>query len=312
MTLSNLGNLTNNGGTISFDTTFDLGNGTLSIGNGSSFGATILNGGEIQNGTIVDNGTGTAGSSAMTFTTNGATLSNITYDGTINLTAANTFFAAAGNFVVNNTSGTPDGTVNLTGNGVSLGFDGTMSFNNAIINLGNSAGAAVLEELGTDNVNGGPGNTLTLGSGVTINHAGKQANITSQSNSNTDTIVNDGTIDANLASATLSINPANFTNGGTIAISGGDTVDIEPSNGTFSHGDLTTFTNVSTGNITIASGSALTVGITTSSLISWSNAGFIGGTGGTGMVGSLTSGIGFGNSGTIDLGGGTLTAPSRP
>ena len=152
-------------------------NGTLS----QTGGTLTLQGGTISGGTIK--------STAGTLTLSSGTLSGVTYDGTLDLSGANTNVDIANGTVVNNAAGTGAGTINDTGQSSFLFFDNTQTFNNATINLGNATGySSFLYEFDTT----GAGTVLTLGSKVTVDESG-YAQIR-DSGSAGDGIVNQGTI----------------------------------------------------------------------------------------------------------------------
>ena len=151
--------MTNSGGTVHIDGTLDLTGGTLN--GSSSLGQVVLDGGTVQGGTVTPAG--------LALSTSGGTLSGVTYDGALDLSGASDSVHLASGTVVNNAAGTGAGTINDTGTYSTLYFDNTQTFNNATINLGNTAGyESTLEEYDST----GAGTVLTLGSKVTIDESG--------------------------------------------------------------------------------------------------------------------------------------------
>jgi hypothetical protein len=179
-TLAGLGTLTNSGGTVYIQGTFDN-TGTL---NGSNvLGQAVLYGGTVQGGTATPSG--------LVFSNYGGTLSGATYDGPLNLTSSSveqTVDLANGTTVVGS-SGSGPGTINVTGIDATLYFDNTQTVSNETINLGNSSGSDYLWE--NDMVGGDQ--ILTLASSVTINATGSENYIYRQG-SVTDELVNQGVI----------------------------------------------------------------------------------------------------------------------
>jgi fibronectin-binding autotransporter adhesin len=252
-TLTELGTVSNSGGTVYIDGTLNLAGGTL---NGSSgLGQAVLYGGTVQGGTAKPAG--------LVLSTLGGTLSDVTYDGTLNLSGDFVSVNLASGTVVNNAAGTGAGTINDTGEGSYLYFDSKQTFNNATINLGATSGYSFLQEYDFM----GAGTVLTLGSNVTIDESGsahitdsgyagdgivnqgaiKQSGTSSQLTFYGNSLTNSGTITGASSEGALTIDDATFTNSGTLAVSDGDTVTIEP----------TTFTNLSGTTLT---GGAYTVG----------------------------------------------------
>ena len=235
-------------GSLTLSGTFTLSAGTFILGPGGtlSSGTTKLVGG--------------------TFACDGGTLSGVTYDGTLDLSGSGASVNLASCTVVNNAAGTGAGTINDTGQGSSLSFDNTQTFNNATINLGNASSYSYLSE----NDSTGAGTVLTLGSNATIDESGdavietgngsgdgivnqgaiKQSGTSSylQINGN-GSLTNSGTITAASLSGALIIDDTTFANSGTLAISNGDEVVIEA-----------TLSN--TGSITLAGGASLVLDTT--------------------------------------------------
>jgi hypothetical protein len=235
-------------GSLTLSGTFTLSAGTFILDSGGrlSGGTTNLTGG--------------------TFACDGGTLSGVTYDGTLDLSGSGASIHLARGTVVNNAAGAGAGTINDTGDGSSLSFDNTQTFNNATINLGNTSGYSYLNENDTT----GAGTVLTLGVSVTIDEGGNaaietgkvsgdgivnQGAITQSGTSSylqingNGSLTNSGSITAASSSGALIIDSTTFTNSGTLTISNGDAVTIEA-----------TLSN--TGSITLAGGASLVLDTT--------------------------------------------------
>ena len=220
--------------TITIDGTL-TNSGTLTVGPGSALGTVVLaSGGTIAGGTIIDQGSG------VKF--QGGTLSDVTYDGTLDLSPSSSTVYIANGLTANNLAGTGPGTINLTGVDDTIYFEGNQTFNNATINLGNTSG--YYDTIYNDDTSD-TGSVLTLGPNVIVNQAINETSgyVEFYSTGYTgDGIVNEGTINAQAANGSFYIEPYNFTNDGTINVSNGDKLYIEP----------TTFTN--NGTIAISGG----------------------------------------------------------
>ena len=297
-TLADLGTLTNSDGTVYIDGTLDLTGGTLNTSSG--LGQAVLDGGAVDGGTVA--------SSALDFSSYGGTLSGVTYDGALNLSETGASISLADGTVVNNAAGTGAGTINDTGEGATLYFDNTQTFNNATINLGASTSGdySSLEEYDQ----GGAGTVLTLGSNVTVNESGyaqitdsgdagdgivnqgaiRQSGTSSQLTFSGNSLTNSGTITGASSGGALTIDDVTFINNGAINIFGSDNVTIEP----------TIFTNAAAGVISVGANAALN--LTPGG--SGSNLGSITLASGS----SLVLGSGLTDNGLIQLNGGTLTA----
>jgi hypothetical protein len=244
--LAGLGNLTNSGGRVYIEGTFDNTGGTLD--GTTALGQAVLYGGTIEGGTVTPSG--------LVLSSNG-TLSGVTYDGTLDLSGEETSVHLASGTAVNNAAGTGAGTINDTGAYSTLYFDNTQTFNNATINLGSTSGESLLEEYDLT----GLGAVLTLGSGVTIDQSG-YAYIETGGNAG-DGIVNQGTISQAASGGALVIAGNSFTNDRTItAASSGGALTIAATtfidNGAIdiSNGETVTIdsTTANTGTIDVSSG----------------------------------------------------------
>ena len=226
------GPFTLNGGALNVD------DGTLSLGGvltDSAGSITLASGGTISGGTVDVTG--------GMFNWNGGTLSGVTYEGTLNLTASGATGTVANGLTMAGSSGTGPGTINVTGESAYLYFDNTQTFDGATINLGSTYYYAP-SYLYENDVSEAGNQVLTLGPGITIDIQG-YAEIYAGAYSG-DGIVSEGVINVTTAGAPLTIAGATFTNTGTINDTGGG-LSIESA----------AFTNE--GAIDVANGQTLTV-----------------------------------------------------
>ncbi len=183
-------------------------NATVALNNSLTLGSTLdltagkfdLNsGGTILGGTISGSG----------LLSQGGTVSGVTNEGTLDLSAASSRLTVNGaGITLTGTGGTGLGSVLLTGGNSYLLFSGTQTLDNANVSIGGISGAGFLEATGT-------GSTLTLGPRPqTLTHTGG-----ARLYANTgDAIVNAGTIDAGLTNGTMFLlGGGSFTNQGTIS-----------------------------------------------------------------------------------------------
>jgi hypothetical protein len=268
---SALDQLAGKGDAITIGSTGVVNNAGGSIAVGSASAGTGLTpitlSGVINGGTIVDAGDG--------FIFEGGALNGVTYRGTLDLssTAYNPQLTITGGLTVTGAGGTGPGVIQDTGAGSTLIFQNSQTIDNATINIGNAnvfySDTLYLYDLP------GTGQTLTLGKNLVIKQTGAYADLTS-ANGAGDAIVNNGAIDIGVAGGAFTINPAIFTNQGTIAVSNGATLALQPTSfanaGTITiTGDSTAYIGsgfVNTGAISVASGSTIDfqAGVTTAQL----------------------------------------------
>ena len=229
-----LGSWSNNGGTIANAASLVM-DGSLTTGNiglitgavgiteagvldntgatlnvGTELGTpTLTSGGVVSGGTIVDGGGG--------FAFSGGTLSDVTYQGPLELMNPDEQAVISNGLIV--TDGSLPGTIDLTGAGASLDFATPETLADVTVNIGNATTADVLRA----SFNGG---SLIIGSNASIVSAdpGALATLTAGTGSTLDLL---GTLDA-IASAgtfTLGDTGGTFSNDGTIAVDDGDTLN---------------------------------------------------------------------------------------
>jgi hypothetical protein len=254
---------------------------TLSVGTGTTFG-TIQLGGTISGGIIADSGNGVA--------SNGGTLSSVTYQGTLNLSASGANLTLVNGVTLQGAGGTGAGAINLSGVSASIDAYDLASLNNAAVSIGNNAGGDSLTLYDTQY---GVNETLTLGSQFNITQAGNGAQIrigSSYGNAATETVINQGSITAAKNGGNFTINDngyGTFINQGSVAVSGGDYFLARASN----------FSN--SGSISVSGANSI---LELDNL--GGNTGSITDTGGTLILGgTLTSG----NTGSVSVSGGTLS-----
>jgi hypothetical protein len=224
VTLGTGGILDNTGSTL----ILDAGTGSLTLAGGTLLGGTV-----------------TAGGGARVIgTSSGGTLEGVTLNADLDLTAAGASATALHGLTLNGTA---------TLHGTSLTFSGTQTLA--------GAGNIVFAVAGTSSLLGvDTGNTLTIGPGITI-HGGHAT--LGPSFSGAGAVVNQGTIAADVAGATITINSTSFSNQGTLRATGGGSLSI--SNFTLNSGTMTagvgsvitvngSFTQGSGGTINVALG----------------------------------------------------------
>jgi hypothetical protein len=271
--LAELGHLALSNGVLAVSGTLNLGGGTLAVGSGTSIGQLLLTG-TISNGTIVDSGNGLAVSGD-------ATLNDVAYDGTINLSRPFAQLSIGGGITLNATAGSQLGSIVVTGAQTRLIASTTETINRAAITLGGGAQTYNGQTLAAPEIAADPGATLTLGAATTLTEVGAVGTLGDSGLGQwSDSIVNAGQITAATAGATLTIGSTYFTNGGTLTASGGGTVVIADAG----------FTN--TGVLSIGAGSGVSVTLYD-------------------FYAAPDSGPSvFTNAGTIQLSGGTLAEPT--
>jgi hypothetical protein len=270
---------TSSSGLVDFTGTLNLGGGTLDVKPNTNLGNVEISG-TIEDGFIKPDG--------GTLSYSNATLDDITYLGTLDLSAASTNVYVENGLTVDTATGGTPGAINLTGDNTSLIFETSQTLDNVAITFGSTTG--YYSFLDTQS-----GAVLTLGShavlstGVGIGYF------------NGGTIVNEGQINA--GGAEFYERAASFTNAGTITTSNGDSFNVD-------EGD----TFINTGLINIGAGTTFNL----SNPGSFSNTGtFNIAAGGTLILGGTltlaqynvltTSSSGLVDfTGTLNLGGGTL------
>jgi hypothetical protein len=149
-----------------------------------------------------------------------AVLTNVTFRGELNLSAAGSGVMANG-LTVTGAGGTGRGLVKLTGEDSYLDFGSTQTIDDVVIDLGaqtNGASVQLAARAVRDL-------TLTLGVGVRINQSGARAEILSPQGYG-DKIINEGVIDGGVSGGQLVIAGDTFVNTGEIMATSGGYVEI--------------------------------------------------------------------------------------
>ena len=205
-TQAQLGNFSRSGSTVSLSGTLT---GGLTLD--ATTGSWNLMAGTLLGGTLAE-----SGGAELVFTSFGGTLNGVTVNGEMDLTAVGANASVLNNLVLN-------GTMYI---GDQLGNPANVFFGDPTHAAGSLTGAGIVT-FGTRNNNSienfGLG-TLTIGAGITIH--GKSGEIFS--NTATESIVNLGTIDADVSGGSILVNNGlgNITNQGLIEATNGDSVTI--------------------------------------------------------------------------------------
>jgi hypothetical protein len=205
-TFTSPGTISRDGGTINITGLWNNAGQTYALT--ASTGDFRLNGGTIQGGTINQSANG-----SLRFASSGSNiLDGVTINGPLQLSESSSF--------VRLLNGTTFTQANLTGSSSRLLMEGSTGANPAVVRT--LTGAAInLDAAGAGF--GLSGNiTLTLGSTTTVRGRGI---ISSDMHfGGAGTLINQGTIVADLAGQTLTVNPDSFTNQGTARATGGATL----------------------------------------------------------------------------------------
>ncbi len=257
ITLSKLGKFNRNGGTVNLFGTLENAGETLALNDVT--GSWVLNGGMIHGGTISQ-----ADGARLIFARNGQNvLDGVTMEGGLDLSDGG--FVRVRNGLTLTSGGAPGGTVRIDNGGI-LGFEGTQTFGPGIIEFGANSGYM------------GPAadTILTLSSGVLVR--GKTGYLQPVFYLNgTPTLINRGTISADVPNGTLTITTTAFVNSATLEMNNGGRMAIHSANwsntGTINaaaSSDLSLNGSwVNTGTITVGAGSTFTLNG------DWSNTGTI-------------------------------------
>ncbi len=293
-TLAGLGRIDNSGGEIGIGGTLDLGGGTLALAPGGPFSDLLLSG-TVRGGTIAPAGGKLAVQSG--------TFDAVTYAGRLDLSALGTLATLD---VVNGLS-VQAGTVDVTGAGDTLQFLDSETLDHLTLNLGSAAGSDAA-------LRGDPTGTLALGPDTVLNGAGGQMTVSADAFVNqgriaeaggvlgisaTTTLTNAGTIVVGGTASGATLQAANLSNSGSIAIGAGDTLVLQSV--TYDGQPAPAgFTN--TGTIQMTPGSELVLDTSTT----LARLGAVGGSGGTLEIAPRQNWFSSHTGGVLDLGGGTL------
>jgi hypothetical protein len=253
---SALAGISDNGGTVNLTGTLNNAGSTLSVGTGSTLGVLTLDTGSfINGGTIADGGGGIGFTGDYTVENTGPTLSNVTYEGALNVTQPDETVFVAHGLTLEGASGTGPGTLNLTGQNARLEITNSTTLNNATINIGSNGGASPWGSTIDIFDDSYQGYTLTLGSGLSVIDSGANAdaNFGNYFGYNGDSLVNNGTVAATGAGSTFYFDGMTVTNLGLFQVTNGGTFDFSGNVA----GPTPTFTNL---NGTVLTGGTYSIG----------------------------------------------------
>ncbi len=233
-------------------TVVDRGSLTLSGGLTVAAGTfQLASGGAIVGGTL-------SAAPGGHFAWNGGILNGVTYDGVLDMSAANSALTFVGGGTFAGTGGVGRGGIDLTGAGAAL-YVGDLDLENATLTIGRTGSRDTLFMIGARH----SVTSLTLGADVVVAHAGGEATIAGTGYP-TAIMVNDGSITAAAAGGDLTLGSDQFTNNGAITVSQGDSMHIRS----------TLFANSAAGTITASGeGTMLYLETASGSMNDWSNAG---------------------------------------
>jgi hypothetical protein len=240
-TLSELAGVTNSGGTVVVAGALVLGSGTMDIATTGLFSNTVIYG-ELIDGTVKLAG----GNLTLE---NGATLDLITFLGALTFTADQTLNIFNG-LTVETTSGGFPGLIDMTAGDDTLYLVKGETLDNATLNFGSVGGDYLSVGYYAD------ADTLTLGSGFTIEQSGGANNLYNYQVYGGGLIVNDGKID--VSGGDLVVSGNGFTNSGSISINGG-------------YVDIGTTQFISTGSIIIGDGGTFEIAPATAANITYND-----------------------------------------
>ena len=168
-----------------------------------------LDGGTLQGGLVTSSG----GAKVVTASgSHGSTLDGVTLDAGLDLTAEGGELAITDGLTLDGTATVGDPSDSF---GFTLEFIGSQTLDGTG-NLVFGGGS------GYDQLSVGDGSTLTIGPGITIH--GSSGTIGSDDG---DTVISQGTIEADVSGGFLAVNPANFENEGTIGAANGGGISVK-------------------------------------------------------------------------------------
>ena len=235
-----------NGGTLSIEATDFTNSGSISVSGGGAIelsgiissalidSISIGTGGFVGINGSVTGGTLTSASGEVGWMTgSNGVLNGVSVQGTLTQEDYNSNEGYNASLTIENgtsfsgVSGTGSATINLDYQWDQNSFlyvVGNSTLNNVTLNLGSLENSGGNNWLYNEDTNG-LGATLTLGPNFTLNEVGYNAAIGSTGDSG-DFIVNKGTIIAGSNGGTLSIEATDFTNSGSISVSGGGAIEL--------------------------------------------------------------------------------------
>ena len=203
--------------TVAYTAVYENAGAVLNIGSGSAVGTLSLTTGlPIRNGTIADAGGG--------FVFNGGTLTNVAYQGTVDLSRDGASLYIATQLRTAGAGGVGAGAVLLTGTATSLSLIGSQTLDHATVTIGSSLRAQPARLIERDVA--GTGATLTLGPTLKVSANAGYGLLQSTGIGANDALVNLGVVEATSAGGLLEISANQFTNQGTLRVGGGATLDV--------------------------------------------------------------------------------------
>ncbi len=230
-----------NTGSFLIDATHFTNPGTIVVSGGDtleftgSIAASLIDSVTVGSGGVMAiAGTVSGGTITVPIYSAGGTLSGVALHGTLNMTGDNTSLTLTNGDVFAGAGGSGAATIDLTTaddqSSSYLYVAGSTTLNNVTVDIGDNTGGQYYgnyDELVNQDKTGG-GAVLTLGAGATIDQTGVYAAITSSDDAG-DAIINQGVINAGFNTGVFLIDATHFTNSGTIAVSGGDTLKFSGS-----------------------------------------------------------------------------------
>ena len=268
ITTADVGTLTRSGGSLTLDGVLDATGVTVDMTTGT-FQNLALNGGTIENGTLID---GAGGSLGITYNAN-STLSGVAVQG--GLAVSNGYLTLSNGTTVLTADGSAPGAISVTNASLSLqGYSALASS----VQLAN----------GTLDEGGAPSGSFTVGAGLSITGYGTIGGQAIYYSYGGDPLDNQGTISANTAGQSLLVQHDGLTNDGSMTATAGATLEIQTRNNS---GTVVGWTNAADGSISESGGALSLDG-------DFSNAGVITATGGSLSLG-LDGTAGWTNAGSI-------------
>lgn len=217
MTAAQLGSLALTNPAMSVTGTLNNTGNNLTIGTGSAWGNLTLSG-TIVGGIIYDDGMGL-------LTVGNATLNNVSYRGTLNLSRPFQDLAIANGFHLNDVTGTQTGTFFLTGAADRVVATTTETLPDTDLYIGSNTVSYYGQHIAAPELDAGMGTTLTIGLSTTIRTAGTYSTLGDAALGQwSDTILNDGTILDATTSCTMTLDSSFFVNDGSVLINTGSTL----------------------------------------------------------------------------------------
>ncbi|MGH7044231.1 MAG: hypothetical protein ACREFY_19165, partial [Acetobacteraceae bacterium] len=218
--LDSLNGITRSAGLIKLDGVLGLGGGTLNVGGGTALGQ-LQDNGVISSGTIHDSGGGLTFIGAQPSGAYGGTLTDVTYEGTLNLIPAFSTLDVSG-LTVTGANGNGAGVINLLGSGSWLNFWSSQTLDNVTINVGDNVDSTNLRIVSH---NEAP-TVLTLGAHATMEQWGARVAIDIGWSYGC-ALVNNGVIGAGATNGEMLIADGTFINNGAVVVGNGETLNLQ-------------------------------------------------------------------------------------